>query len=192
MKETVVLRCSVKNVFLEISQNSQEKNCGRGSFLINLQASACNFIKKKPLPQVFSCEFCETSKITFLHRTPLVAASVRLLFDSYSQPTYWTDDLKGKLNLKNVRAAVILSKRFASDEGVLKELDAIQICVKGKLKAISAYIETLSIPFICPPLPNQNIDFSENSTKHLLRLQLADTYGNNNKPVNILVRLDYL
>ena len=133
MKETVVLRCSVKNVFLEISQNSQEKNCGRGSFLINLQASACNFIKKKPLPQVFSCEFCEISKITFLHRTPLVAASVRLLFDSYSQPTYWTDDLKGKLNLKNVRAAVILSKRFASDEGVLKAWCDTNLC-KRKIK----------------------------------------------------------
>ena len=87
---------------------------------------------------------------------------------------------------------MILSKCFAPDEGVLKELDAIQICVKGKLKAITAYIEALCIPFICPPLPNQNIDFSENSTKHLLRSQLADTYGNNNKPVNILVRLDYL
>ena len=31
---------------------------------------------KKRLAQVFSCEFCEISKNTFLHRTPLVAASV--------------------------------------------------------------------------------------------------------------------
>ena len=45
--EAVVQRCSVKKVFLEISQNSQ----------------------------VFSCEFCEISKNTFFHRTPLVAAS---------------------------------------------------------------------------------------------------------------------
>ena len=38
----VVKRCSVnsevKNVFLEISQNSQEKSCTRVSFLIKLQA----------------------------------------------------------------------------------------------------------------------------------------------------------
>ena len=65
-------------MFLEISQNSQENNCARVSFLINLQASALqlyqktgtllrkswNFIKKETLAQVFSCEFCEISKKT--------------------------------------------------------------------------------------------------------------------------------
>ena len=37
--EAVVQRCSVKKVSLEISQNSQENNCARVSFLIKLQAS---------------------------------------------------------------------------------------------------------------------------------------------------------
>ena len=56
--EAVARRCSVKKVFLEISQNSQE---------------GCNFIKKKTLTQVFSCEFCKISKNTFSYRTPPVA-----------------------------------------------------------------------------------------------------------------------
>ena len=43
--EAVVRRCSVKKVFLEIS--------------------ACNFIKKESLAQVFSCGFCEISGDTF-------------------------------------------------------------------------------------------------------------------------------
>ena len=55
----VAQRCSVKKVFLEISQNSQENTSARVSFLIKL----------------FSCEFCEISKNTFSCRTPLVAAS---------------------------------------------------------------------------------------------------------------------
>ena len=59
--EALVQRFSVKKVLLEISQNSQE---------------ACNFVKKEALAQAFSCEFCEISKNTFFHRTPLVAASV--------------------------------------------------------------------------------------------------------------------
>ena len=67
----------------------------------------------------------------------------------------------------------------------------MQICVKAKLKTTNTYIEALCIQFVCSPIPNQNIDFSENSTKHLLRLQLADTYDNNNKPVDTLVGLDY-
>ena len=36
--EAVAQRCSVKKVFLEISQNSQENTCARVSFLIKLQA----------------------------------------------------------------------------------------------------------------------------------------------------------
>ena len=53
--ETVVQRCSVKNVFLKISQNSEQNTCARVSFLIKLRA--CNFIKKETLAQVFSYEF---------------------------------------------------------------------------------------------------------------------------------------
>ena len=48
-------------MLLEISQNLQENTCARVSFLIKAQ--------------VFSYEFCEISKKTFLHRISLVAAS---------------------------------------------------------------------------------------------------------------------
>ena len=34
--EAVVQSCSVKKVFIEISQNSQENTCARDSFLIKL------------------------------------------------------------------------------------------------------------------------------------------------------------
>ena len=37
--ESVVQRYSVKNVFLKVSQNSQENTCVRVSFLMMLQAS---------------------------------------------------------------------------------------------------------------------------------------------------------
>ena len=46
--EAVIQRCSVKKVFLENSQNSQENTCGRVSFLIK-----------------FSSEFYEISKNNF-------------------------------------------------------------------------------------------------------------------------------
>ena len=70
--ETVTQWCSVKKVFLEILQNSQENTCARVSFL----SSACNFIKQEILAQVFSCEFCEISKNTFSYRKPPVTACV--------------------------------------------------------------------------------------------------------------------
>ena len=37
--EAVNRKCSVKKVFLKISQNSQENTCARISFLIKLQVS---------------------------------------------------------------------------------------------------------------------------------------------------------
>ena len=72
-------RCSVKKVFLEILQNSQENTCVRVSFWIKLQASVCNFIKKETLTQVFSFEFGKISENTFSYRTPPVTASEKRL-----------------------------------------------------------------------------------------------------------------
>ena len=71
-----------KKIFLDILQNSQESTCVRDSFLINLQAWASKFIKKESLAQVFSCEFCKTSKNTFSYRTPPAAASENVIKDT--------------------------------------------------------------------------------------------------------------
>ena len=69
--------CCKKKVFLEILQISQENTFARVYFLIKFINfnKVINFIKNETLEQVFFCEFCEISKITFSYRTPLVAAS---------------------------------------------------------------------------------------------------------------------
>ena len=53
-------------MFLEISQSSRENTCAR---------RPATSIKKGTLAEVFSYEFCEISKNTFLYRAPTVAAS---------------------------------------------------------------------------------------------------------------------
>ena len=53
-------------MFLEILQNLQENTCARASFLTKLQA------------KVFSCEFCEISKNTFLTERLVATASVNI------------------------------------------------------------------------------------------------------------------
>ena len=64
--EEVSWRCSVKTVFLEISQNSQENVCARFSYLNKAaRLRPANFSKKETLAQVFSCELCKISKNTF-------------------------------------------------------------------------------------------------------------------------------
>ena len=71
--------CSVKKVFLEISQNSQENTCARVSLLIKLPTKAWNFIKKRDPNTGVSCEFCKISKSAFSYRRfPWVASDNKI------------------------------------------------------------------------------------------------------------------
>ena len=49
-------------------------------FKQSFMAPTCNFIKNTTLAQVFSCEFCETSKKTFFNRTPLGDCFCKMTF----------------------------------------------------------------------------------------------------------------
>ena len=69
LTEAVIRRCSVKKVFLKISQNSQENTCATVPFFFQ----TCIFIKKETLTHVFCCKFCDIFQNTFFYRTPLVA-----------------------------------------------------------------------------------------------------------------------
>ena len=62
--EAVVRRCSVKKMFLEISQNSKENNFRPATLL-----------KKSLWYRCSTCEFCENFKNTFFYGTPPVAIS---------------------------------------------------------------------------------------------------------------------
>ena len=75
-EEAVVQSCSVKKVFLEISQNSQKSTCARVSFSIKLQASglrSASLLKKRPWHRCFPVNF-----VKFL-RTPFFREYLRWL-----------------------------------------------------------------------------------------------------------------
>ena len=113
----------MKKVFLEISQNSQENTCARVSFLIKLKTSACNFIKKETLAQVFSCEFCEISNNTlFTEHLWTTASAFRKRYSYFTQLklesansatiTYGLkkyENISNRKKLYNVLIAVIFS-----------------------------------------------------------------------------------
>ena len=66
--EAVVQSCSVKKVFLEISQNSQENACSRVSFLIKLQASGLSpttLLKKRLWHRCFPVNFVKFLRTPF-------------------------------------------------------------------------------------------------------------------------------
>ena len=64
--EAVAQSCSVKKVFLEISQKFTGKRLWQNFFFKKFAGLRhATLLKKKTLAQVFSCEFCKTSKNTF-------------------------------------------------------------------------------------------------------------------------------
>ena len=60
--EAVVRKCSVKRVFLNISQNTEENNCAGISFSTKLQANYC---RKEIAAHVFLYKICEIFKNVF-------------------------------------------------------------------------------------------------------------------------------
>ena len=61
----------MKNVFLEIPQNSQENTCTRVSFSATL-------LKKRLWHRCFPVNFTKFLRTPFFNRTPLVTASVKV------------------------------------------------------------------------------------------------------------------
>ena len=67
MSEAVARRCSVKKVFLEISQNSQKNTCARVSLLIKCRSQSATLLKKRLWHRCFYVNFAKflrTSLIT--------------------------------------------------------------------------------------------------------------------------------
>ena len=83
--EAVAHRCSVKNLFLEILQNSLEKTPVP--------------IKKETLAQVVSCELCKISKNTFSYSAPLMVTSVKVKEDVHMSDR--SNIVKKELTLSN-------------------------------------------------------------------------------------------
>ena len=69
---------------------------------------------------------------------------------------------------KKVRTEVILLKRFASDEGVLKKLEVVQIYVKGKLKTINTFRKHYAFHLFAHPYKTRTLIFQKTQQKILL------------------------
>ena len=69
-------------------------------------------------------------------------------FDTGSKVMYCIETMKDKVNLKLSRSEVTSTKRFAAEEGLLKRIDVVQICVKSQTKSAGVYVEVLYTFFL--------------------------------------------
>ena len=116
----------------------------------------------------------------------------RMMFDSGSQRSYISAELREFLGLETVRKEKIVIKTFGMDDSSVKILDVVQFKVKHKFGNRSTYVEALCVPFVCSDLTRQNISAAKRNYGHIQNLRLADSNENSsNLKVNILIGVDY-
>ena len=113
---------------------------------------------------------------------------VRMIFDTGSQKTYVTNEVRNFLQLPTLRTENIFVNTFGNHDTKPKTVDVVPLkfIVNGKV----IVIEALCSPCICSDIFAQNVSKASRNFSHLQNLQLADPYDNDRKKIDILIGLD--
>jgi hypothetical protein len=115
------------------------------------------------------------------------STTVRILFDSGSQRTYLTDDLRNKLNLKALYQERLNLNTFGENNYKSKRCDTVELQLQRPGHSEVFELKCLSFPTICTPLPSKvTIDHP-----HLQGLEIGDDYDSEHGTIDILVGVDY-
>ena len=119
-------------------------------------------------------------------------STAHIMFDSSSQKSHITADLKKKLHLKTIRNEKVIMKAFGSTERKVPIVSNSQnLKIKCRNKEF-VNIEAFCVPAICSPLLGQKpFEISKIHTE-FRKLYLADFKPNiEEKNISILIGLDY-
>ena len=115
----------------------------------------------------------------------------RLLFDTGSQRSYITANLRNKLGLKIVRKENVIIKTFGElENSIVQRLDVVKFSVKHRKSNQSISIEALCIPEICSPIANQRLKDAA-VLDEFLNLEFADFCDDYYLNIGILIGIDY-
>ena len=116
--------------------------------------------------------------------------SIRLLFDSCSQRSYITENLKVELGLPVIGSDSLLIKTFGQSDARLRSCEIVQVGIKTTYGA-TVYVQACVVPVICGPLTQQPTELAQCSYKHLRGPPLADRAAARNLAVDIRIGADY-
>ena len=135
------------------------------------------------LLQTAFCKVSSDSKLFF---------DARILFDSGSQRSYITENLKNELKLETVRTERVILRVFGQSESSARSLDVVNLVVKNNSGGKAFGIQALCVPLICEPLSNQDISIATKRFPNLRSLKLADSnHSSSDLKVDILVGMDH-
>ena len=119
------------------------------------------------------------------------STNVRLVFDSCSQRSYITEQLKNHLCLPVIGKDSLLIKTFGENDARLRICEIVQVAIET-LNGTVVYVKTYVVPTICGPLSQQPTQLAREKFQHLQGLMLADSSpGDIDLPIDILVGADF-
>ena len=113
---------------------------------------------------------------------------MNIIFDSGSQRSYITHDLRKRLKLPVIRKEKIIIETFGNVDSKFYNVDIVPVQFAVGQQVI--VIECLCSPFICSDLTNQSTKFVAKNYPHLKSLFLADTSPDGNKKIEVLIGVD--
>ena len=82
---------------------------------------------------------------------------VRKFLDNGSQRSYVANDARTRLNLPIICKEKLVIQTFGHYESKLKNVDIVQMKIKGKSTNHSVYVEAICVPEICSPLKRSSL-----------------------------------
>ena len=110
----------------------------------------------------------------------------RLLFDSGSQRSYVTKELRQKLKLPALKSEALHLNTFGGSSLKKQKCDTVELLLSKGGEEIS--INAVEFPTICSSLP---VEVEVENYPHLKSLKLADDFDKENTGIDILIGSDY-
>lgn len=123
----------------------------------------------------------------YLPQSPL---EVRVLLDGGSQRSYVTTRVKNALSLTSEGEQCMSIITFGSDKRDRKFCEVVRMGMRMK-DGQSQELMLFAVPLICKPLSGQPITLCVENYSHLSQLELADSHGEAQLEVDILIGSDY-
>ena len=159
-----------------------------------------NLKKKNDKPQavvshVESCRtiLLQTARASVLDLDNGNSCNTRILFDTGSQRSFITENVRKRLRLKTVRTEKISISVFGgSKECRLESLDVVEFKIKHRFENSYSVVEALVYPVICCEIKGQLVSLAKEQYDHISRLTLADFEDQNERfSVGVLTGVDF-
>ena len=120
------------------------------------------------------------------------SVNARMVFDSGSQTSCISENLRNSLKLPVAGQDTLLIKTFGESTAKVRQCDIVQLAVEA-VDGMQIYISAYAVPMICAPISNQIIEFTQANYPHLqCLLRITDnSHGDEGLSIDILIGADF-